>query len=118
MLPLKGRAMKKNILVMPVLVVALVGLGVGLGGAVMAQPSTMPDGATQVPPEMGVAPPRPAASVPADMKPRKRLELKPRMKSDELKPSLHPELKPEMSPGLQPNSQKPLRKNNSTGASG
>lgn len=106
--------MNTNIFAMPVLLMALLGISAG----VAAQPATMPDGATQVPPEMGVAPPRPAASAPADMKPRKRLELKPRMKSDELKPALHPELKPEMSPGLQPNSQKPLRKNNSPGSGG
>ncbi|OOG44223.1 hypothetical protein [Polaromonas sp. A23] len=106
--------MNKNIFVMSALVLVLA----GASGGAMAQPSTMPDGATQVPPEMGVAPPRPAASAPADMKPRKRLQLKPRMKSDELKPALHPELKPEMSPGLQPNSQKPLRKNNSPGSGG
>ena len=75
-----------------------------------AQPSVMPDGATQVLPEMGVVPKRPGASAPLpdDMKPRRKLVLKPRMKSDELKPELRPELKPEMSPGMQPNSQKPL----------
>jgi len=98
--------MNTKMFAMPVLLMALTGLSAG----VAAQPSTMPDGATQVPPEMGVQPPRPGASAPADAKPRKRFELKPRMKSDELKPELRPELKPEMSPGLQPNSQKPLRK--------
>ncbi|MDP1953000.1 MAG: hypothetical protein Q8K71_00805 [Polaromonas sp.] len=80
-----------------------------LPAAVLAQPSTMPDGATQVLPEMGVLPPRAAASQPEDLKPRRRLELKPRMKSDELKLGRHPEMRPEMSPGMQPNSQKPLR---------
>jgi hypothetical protein len=94
-----------NMFAMPVLLMALIGTSAG----VAAQPSTMPDGATQVLPEMGVQPPRPGASAPADAKPRKRLELKPRMKSDELKPGFRPELRPEMSPGLQPNSQKPLR---------
>jgi hypothetical protein len=106
--------MNTNIFATPILLMVLLGISAG----VAAQPSTMPDGATQVLPEMGVAPPRPGASAPADMKPRKRLELKPRMKSDELKPALHPELKPEMSPGLQPNSQKPLRKSNSQGSGG
>ncbi len=78
---------------------------------VFAQPSTMPDNATQVPPEMGIKPAQPAASAasPAELRPRMRPELKPRMKSDELKPSAGPELRPEMSPGMQPNSQKPLR---------
>jgi len=100
--------MNTNIFAMPVLLMALLGISAG----VAAQPSTMPEGATQVPPEMGVVPKQPEANVPPDMKPRKRLQLKPRMKSDELSPAFHPELKPEMSPGLQPNSQKPLRKDN------
>ncbi|GAB3482305.1 hypothetical protein [Polaromonas eurypsychrophila] len=80
-------------------------------GLAQAQPSTMPDNATQVPPEMGVKPALQGASapLPADLKPRIRPELKPRMKSDELKPELRSEQRPEMSPGLQPNSQKPLR---------
>lgn len=103
-----------NMFAMPLLLMALA----GMSASVAAQPSTMPDGATQVLPEMGVQPPRSAASAPADVKPRKRLELKPRMKSDELKPEFRPELKPEMSPGLQPNSQKPLRQNKPAGAGG
>ncbi|MDP2261945.1 MAG: hypothetical protein Q8K24_02185 [Hydrogenophaga sp.] len=80
-------------------------------GVVQAQPSTMPDNATTVPPEMGVKPPLPGASGPraADLKPRMRPELKPRMKSDELIPEMRSEQRPEMSPGMQPNSQKPLR---------
>ncbi|MDP2817461.1 MAG: hypothetical protein Q8O29_04120 [Polaromonas sp.] len=79
-------------------------------GIAFAQPSTMPDNATQVPPEMGVKPALLGASapLPADLKPRIRPELKPRMKSDELKPELRSEQRPEMSPSLQPNSQKPL----------
>jgi hypothetical protein len=100
--------MKTNLFAMPVLLMALLGISAGAA----AQPSTMPEGATQVLPEMGVEPKKPEANVPPDMKPRKRLQLKPRMKSDELSPAFHPELKPEMSPGLQPNSQKPLRKDN------
>jgi hypothetical protein len=98
--------MNTKLFAMPVLLVALLGMSAGAA----AQPSTMPEGATQVPPEMGVVPKKPEADVPPDLKPRKRLQLKPRMKSDELKPAFHPEFKPEMSPGLQPNSQKPLRK--------
>ena len=98
--------MKTNMFAMPLLLMALLGMSAG----VAAQPSTMPEGATQVPPEIGVVPKKPEADVPPDLKPRKRLQLKPRMKSDELKPAPHPEFKPEMSPGLQPNSQKPLRK--------
>lgn len=80
-------------------------------GLVQAQPTATPDAATQVPLERGVKPPRTGASGPlaGDFKPRTRLELKPRMKSDELKPALHFEPRPEMSPGMQPNSQKPLR---------
>lgn len=80
-------------------------------GLARAQPSTMPDNATQVPPEMGVKPVLRGASapLPADLKPRMRPELKPRMKSDELKPEMRSEQRPEMSPSLQPNSQKPLR---------
>lgn len=91
-----------------VLVYAAVLAGSGLA---LAQPSTMPDNATQVPPELGVKPALPGASapLPADLKPRMRPELKPRMKSDELKPEMRSEQRPEMSPGLQPNSQKPLR---------
>jgi hypothetical protein len=83
-------------------------LGAGL---VQAQPSTMPDNATTVPPELGVKPPLRSASAakPADLKPRMRPELKPRMKSDELIPEMRSEPRPEMSPGMQPNSQKPLR---------
>jgi hypothetical protein len=80
-------------------------------GLAQAQPSTMPDNATTVPPEMGVKPPLRGASAakPADLKPRMRPELKPRMKSDELIPEMRSEQRPEMSPGMQPNSQKPLR---------
>ena len=79
-------------------------------GLAVAQPSTMPDNATQVPPEMGVKPALPGASAALpDLKPRSRPELRPRLKSDELKPELRSEQRPEMSPGLQPNSQKPLR---------
>jgi hypothetical protein len=100
--------MNTKLFAMPVLLVALL----GMSAVAAAQPSTMPEGATQVPPEMGVVPKKPEADVPPDLKPRKRLQLKPRMKSDELKPAFHPEFKPEMSPGLQPNSQKPLRKDN------
>ena len=91
-----------------------------LGPAIaQAQPRTMPDNATTVPPEMGVKPPLPRASAakPEDLKPRMRPELKPRMrpelkprmKSDELIPEMRSEQRPEMSPGMQPNSQKPLR---------
>lgn len=82
-----------------------------VAGVVQAQPSTMPDKATTVPPEMGVKPPMRGASAakPADLKPRMRPELKPRMKSDELIPEMRSEQRPEMSPGMQPNSQKPLR---------
>ena len=77
----------------------------------MAQPSTMPDNATRVPPEMGVLPARPAASGPiatesAAEAASKRLR---RAKPQELKLDARPELRPEMSPGMQPNSQKPLR---------
>ena len=88
------------------LLVALMTLSVWVG----AQPSVMPDGATQVLPEMGVLAPRSASSAPLpdDLKPRKKLMLKPHMNSDELKPEMQPGFKPEMSPGLQPNSQKPL----------
>ena len=76
-----------------------------------AQPSTMPDNATRVPPEMGVLPARPAASGPiatesAAEAASKRLR---RSKPQELKLDARPELRPEMSPGMQPNSQKPLR---------
>jgi len=76
----------------------------------IAQPSTMPDGATQVLPEMGVLPPRSGASGPlASERPAeaasKRLK---RSKPQELKLDARPELRPEMSPGMQPNSQKPL----------
>lgn len=80
-------------------------------GLARAQPSTMPDNATTVPPEMGVKPPLRGASAakPADLKPRMPPELKPRMKSDELIPEMRSEQRPEMSPGMQPNSQKPLR---------
>lgn len=80
-------------------------------GLVRAQPSTMPDNAITVPPEMGVKPPLRGASAakPADLKPRMRPELKPRLKSDELIPEMRSEQRPEMSPGMQPNSQKPLR---------
>jgi hypothetical protein len=77
----------------------------------LAQPATMPDNATRVPPEMGVQPARPAASAPRPeaLQPRMRPELKPRPKPEELKPELRSEPQPEMSPGLQPNSQKPLK---------
>ena len=77
----------------------------------VAQPSLMPEGATQVLPEMGVAPARPGASAaagterPAELRSQRLL----RSKQQELKPDMHPELRPEMSPGMQPNSQKPLR---------
>ncbi|RZJ26340.1 MAG: hypothetical protein EOO54_03160 [Haliea sp.] len=83
----------------------------GSAGLAVAQPSTMPDNATQVPPEMGVKPKQPGASspLPGDMKPRMRPELKPRPKPEELKPELRSEPRPEMSPGMQPNSQKPLK---------
>ena len=93
------------------LVALLSGAALAAFGLAQAQPSTMPDNATQVPPEMGVKPMLPGASapLPADLKPRVRPELKPRMKSDELKPEMRSEQRPEMSPGLQPNSQKPLR---------
>ncbi|MDP2033660.1 MAG: hypothetical protein Q8K29_09650 [Polaromonas sp.] len=82
-----------------------------VAGLVHAQPSTMPDNAITVPPEMGVKPPLRGASAPTtlDLKPRMRPELKPRMKSDELIPDMRSEQRPEMSPGMQPNSQKPLR---------
>lgn len=82
-----------------------------VAGLVQAQPSTMSDNATTVPPEMGVKPPLRGASAPTtlDLKPRMRPELKPRMKSDELIPDMRSEQRPEMSPGMQPNSQKPLR---------
>jgi hypothetical protein len=80
-------------------------------GLLQAQPSTMPDNATTVPPELGVKPPLQGASAakPADLKPRMRPELKPRLNSDELIPEMRTEQRPEMSPGMQPNSQKPLR---------
>ena len=77
----------------------------------VAQPSLMPEGATQVLPEMGVVPARPGASAPvgterpAELRSQRLLRSKPK----ELKPDMHPELRPEMSPGMQPNSQKPLR---------
>lgn len=100
--------MDTNMFAMPVLLMALMGMSAGAA----AQPNTVPEGATQVLPEMGVVPKKPGADVPPDLKPRKRLQLKPRMKSDELNLQFRPELKPEMSPGLQPNSQKPLRKDN------
>lgn len=106
--------MNTNMFAMPVLLMALMGMSAGAA----AQPSTMPEGATQVPPELGVEPKKPEADVPPALKPRKRLQLKPRMKSDELKPAFHPELKPEMSPGLQPNSQKPLRQDKSPRSGG
>jgi hypothetical protein len=96
----------------PLFFAALVGSALLLGPAItQAQPSTMPDNATTVPPEMGVKPPLPRASAPKpeDLKPRMRPELKPRMKSDELIPEMRSEQRPEMSPGMQPNSQKPLR---------
>jgi hypothetical protein len=85
----------------------------GLGLA-QAQPSTMPDNATTVPPELGVKPALPGASAaqpakPADLKPRMRPELKPRLKSDELIPEMRSEPRPEMSPGMVPNIQKPLK---------
>jgi len=88
----------------------------GLSGPALAQPSTMPDNATTVPPEMGVQPARPGASapLPGDLKRRVWPELKPRMKSDELKPEMRSEQRPEMSPGMQPNSQKPLRTDENT----
>ncbi len=97
--------MNRNMFAMPVLLMAMMGMSAG----VAAQPGPVPEGATQVLPEVAGEPKKPEADVPPDLKPRKRLQLKPRMKSDELKPAFHPELRPEMSPGLQPNSQKPLR---------
>lgn len=96
---------------------ALVGAALLIGaGLAQAQPSTMPDNATTVPPEMGVKPALRGASAakPADLKPRMRPELKPRMKSDELIPEMRSEQRPEMSPGMQPNSQKPLRREANT----
>jgi hypothetical protein len=98
--------MNKNHVAQSVLLMALL----GISAAVAAQPSTLPDNATQVPPEMGVKPARPAASapLPADIKPRIRPQFKPRMKPEELKPDMRPDFRPEMSPGMQPNSQKPL----------
>ena len=89
-------------------------------GTLRAQPSTMPDNATTVPPEPGVKPPLRGASAakPADLKPRMRPELKPRMKSDELIPDMRSEQRPEMSPGMQPNSQKPLRTDSNTRRAG
>lgn len=98
--------MNQNPVAQSVLLIVLL----GLSAAVAAQPSTLPDNATQVPPDMGVQPARPAASapLPADMKPRMRPQLKPRMKPEELKPDMRPDFRPEMSPGMQPNSQKPL----------
>lgn len=95
----------------PFALAAILGTTLLLGTAVHAQPSTLPDNATTVPPEMGVKPPLRGASAakPADLKPRMRPELKPRLKSDELIPEMRSEQRPEMSPGMQPNSQKPLR---------
>ena len=77
----------------------------------IAQPSTMPDGALQVLPEMGVLPARPAASGPlASERPAEAASQRlRRLKPQELKLDARPELRPEMSPGMQPNSQKPLR---------
>jgi hypothetical protein len=98
----------------PVLLAALMGMSAGAA----AQPATVPEGATRVLPEMGVVPKKPGADLPPDLKPRKRLQLKPRMKSDELNPQFRPELRPEMSPGLQPNSQKPLRQDKPPGSGG
>jgi hypothetical protein len=51
----------------------------------VAQPATMPDNATQVPPEMGVKPARPGASAPLsdELQLRRRPELRPRMPSAE-----------------------------------
>lgn len=77
----------------------------------IAQPSTMPDGALQVLPEMGVLPARPAASGPlASERPAEAASKSlRRLKPQELKLDARPELRPEMSPGMQPNGQKPLR---------
>ena len=77
----------------------------------IAQPSTMPDGALQVLPEMGVLPARPAASGPlASERPAEAASQRlRRLKPQELKLDARPELRPEMSPGMQPNGQKPLR---------
>ena len=77
----------------------------------IAQPSTMPDGALQVLPEMGVLPARPAASGPlAGERPAEAASQRlRRLKPQELKLDARPELRPEMSHGMQPNSQKPLR---------
>lgn len=96
--------MNKILMAVFVLLTALVAMSIST-----AQPSTMPDGATQVPPEMGVVPKRVEPPAPADLKPRMRPELKPRMKPEELRPEMRPERRPEMSPGMQPNSQKPMR---------
>lgn len=77
----------------------------------IAQPSTMPDGATQVLPEMGVLPPRSGASGPLTSEGPAEAASKSlrRSKPQELKLDARPELRPEMSPGMQPNGQKPLR---------
>jgi hypothetical protein len=85
----------------------------GASSVSLAQPSTMPDNATTVPPEMGMQPAMRGASaprsLPEDLKPRMWPELGPRMKPEELKPALRPGMRPEMSPGMQPNSRKPLK---------
>ena len=86
----------------------------------IAQPSTMPDGATQVLPEMGVLPARPGASGPlaSDRPAEAASKLLRRLKPQELKLDARPELRPEMSPGMQPNSQKPLHTDAPTGRGG
>ena len=65
-------------------------------------------------PDRGIIAPNPGNGpfLPPDLKPRPRLQLKPRMKSDELKLERRVEMSPEMSPSMQPNTQKPLRARN------
>ncbi|WP_372827794.1 hypothetical protein [Polaromonas sp.] len=96
-----------------IVVAALSAAVLGMSGVALAHPSTAPDNATTVPPDMGVKPAMRGASAPLpspeDLKPRMRPELDPRMKPEELKPALRPGMRPEMSPGMQPNSQKPLK---------
>lgn len=93
------------------LVTALSAALLGVSDFAAAQPATMPDNATQIPPEMGVKPKTPgeASPLPGDLTPNRRPELRPRPKPTELKPPLRSEQRPEMSPGMQPNSQKPLK---------
>ena len=88
----------------------MLGLLLSLSCWAGAQPSMQPASSIEQLPELGVVAPQPGSTAPLaeDMQPRKKLVIKPRMKSDELKPALRPGFSPEMSPGLQPNSQKPL----------